>query len=43
MGGPPITRVKPGGGDNRTFRLGEGLLVRMPAAAHYIAQVEKEA
>jgi len=40
--GLPITRVKPGGGDNRTFRLGEGLLVRMPAAAHYIAQVEKE-
>ncbi|MGQ3018081.1 aminoglycoside phosphotransferase family protein [Phenylobacterium sp.] len=38
----PITRVKPGGWDNRTFRLGEDLLVRMPAAAHYIAQVEKE-
>jgi aminoglycoside phosphotransferase (APT) family kinase protein len=38
----PIARVKPGGWDNRTFRLGETLLVRMPAAAHYIAQVEKE-
>lgn len=38
----PITRVKPGGWDNRTFRLGADLLVRMPAAAHYIAQVEKE-
>ncbi len=38
----PITRVKPGGWDNRTFRLGADLLVRMPAADHYIAQVEKE-
>ncbi|MDO8410384.1 MAG: aminoglycoside phosphotransferase family protein [Phenylobacterium sp.] len=38
----PITRVKPGGWDNRTFRLGADLLVRMPAAAHYLAQVEKE-
>lgn len=38
----PITRVKPGGWDNRTFRLGPDLLVRMPAAAHYLAQVEKE-
>ncbi|MDP1642513.1 MAG: aminoglycoside phosphotransferase family protein [Phenylobacterium sp.] len=38
----PITRVRPGGWDNRTFRLGADLLVRMPAAAHYLAQVEKE-
>jgi aminoglycoside phosphotransferase (APT) family kinase protein len=38
----PVRRVRPGGWDNRTFRLGEALLVRMPAAAHYIAQVEKE-
>ncbi|MDP1617600.1 aminoglycoside phosphotransferase family protein [Phenylobacterium sp.] len=37
-----VTRVRPGGWDNRTFRLGDALLVRMPAAAHYIAQVEKE-
>ncbi|OHB35250.1 MAG: hypothetical protein A2882_10680 [Phenylobacterium sp. RIFCSPHIGHO2_01_FULL_70_10] len=38
----PVTRVRPGGWDNRTFRLGADLLVRMPAAAHYIAQVERE-
>ncbi len=38
----PLTRVMPGGWDNRTFRLGDDLLVRMPAAAHYVAQVEKE-
>lgn len=38
----PVTRVRPGGWDNRTFRLGADLLVRMPAADHYIAQVEKE-
>ena len=38
----PVTRVRPGGWDNRTFRLGADLLVRMPAAAPYIAQVEKE-
>ncbi|WP_300574371.1 aminoglycoside phosphotransferase family protein [Phenylobacterium sp.] len=38
----PITRVRPGGWDNRTFRLGADLLVRMPAAAHYLDQVEKE-
>lgn len=40
--GLPVTRVQPGGWDNRTFRLGADLLVRMPAAAHYLAQVEKE-
>ncbi len=38
----PVTRVMPGGWDNRTFRLGDDLLVRMPAAAAYIAQVKKE-
>ena len=38
----PVTRVRPGGWDNRTFRLGADLLVRMPAADHYLAQVEKE-
>ncbi|MCG9915662.1 MAG: phosphotransferase, partial [Phenylobacterium sp.] len=37
-----VTRVRPGGWDNRTFRLGDDLLVRMPAASHYLAQVEKE-
>ncbi|MGH6622868.1 MAG: phosphotransferase, partial [Burkholderiaceae bacterium] len=32
----------PGGWDNRTFRLGETMLVRLPSAAGYAAQVEKE-
>jgi len=32
----------PGGWDNRTFRLGETMLVRLPSAASYAAQVEKE-
>ncbi len=30
------------GWDNRTFHLGEHMLVRMPSAAEYAAQVEKE-
>jgi aminoglycoside phosphotransferase (APT) family kinase protein len=30
------------GWDNRTFRLGETMSVRLPSAAHYVAQVEKE-
>jgi aminoglycoside phosphotransferase (APT) family kinase protein len=38
----PILPVIPGGCDNRTFRLGEGMLVRLPSAAHYAEQVEKE-
>jgi len=40
--GLPLSRVLPGGWDNRTFRLGEDLLVRLPSAAAYAAQVEKE-
>ena len=40
--GLPITPVLPGGWDNRTFRLGDGMLVRLPSAARYVAQVEKE-
>lgn len=38
-------RVRPvalDGWDNRTFRLGEALSVRLPSAAHYALQVEKE-
>ncbi|MFM2389087.1 MAG: hypothetical protein RLZZ437_642, partial [Pseudomonadota bacterium] len=31
-----------GGWDNRTFRLGDGLLVRLPSAERYAAQVKKE-
>ncbi len=38
----PITRVEPGGWDNRTFHLGETMLVRLPSAERYAAQVEKE-
>jgi aminoglycoside phosphotransferase (APT) family kinase protein len=37
-----IRPVALGGWDNRTFRLGEHLLVRMPSAAAYETQVEKE-
>lgn len=38
----PIRPVEVGGWDNRTFRLGDNMLVRMPSAARYAAQVEKE-
>lgn len=34
--------VEPGGWDNRTFRLGEDLTVRLPRAERYAAQVDKE-
>ena len=37
-----IEPIVPGGWDNRSFRLGEQMLVRMPSAAGYAAQVEKE-
>lgn len=38
----PVTPVEPGGWDNRTFRLGEDLSVRLPSRGRYAAQVEKE-
>ena len=38
----PVWPVAPGGWDNRTFRLGEQMLARLPSAASYAAQVEKE-
>lgn len=38
----PVTRVEPGGWDNRTFRLGPELLVRLPSAAEYAEAVAKE-
>jgi aminoglycoside phosphotransferase (APT) family kinase protein len=38
----PITAATPQGWDNRTFRLGSELSVRLPSAAHYVAQVAKE-
>ena len=38
----PITPAVPQGWDNRTFRLGADLSVRVPSAAGYVPQVEKE-
>ena len=38
----PLTLVEPGGWDNRTFRLGDELSVRLPSAAGYALQAEKE-
>lgn len=38
----PITPVAESGWDNRSFRLGETMLIRMPTAAWYAAQVAKE-
>ena len=37
-----IAPVEPGGWDNRTFRLGDEMSVRLPSAAGYAAQVDKE-
>ena len=38
----PVTPVEFDGWDNRTFRLGEKLSVRLPSAAGYAEQVDKE-
>jgi aminoglycoside phosphotransferase (APT) family kinase protein len=38
----PVTQVLPGGVDNRTFRLGDELAIRMPSAEGYAASVAKE-
>jgi aminoglycoside phosphotransferase (APT) family kinase protein len=38
----PITPAAPQGWDNRTFRLGDDMSVRLPSAPGYVAQVEKE-
>ena len=38
----PVTPVEPGGHDNRTFRLGDTMSVRLPSAEGYAPQVEKE-
>lgn len=38
----PIRPVESGGWDNRTFRLGEQMSVRLPSGPSYAAQVEKE-
>jgi aminoglycoside phosphotransferase (APT) family kinase protein len=38
----PIALVENGGWDNRTFRLGDSMSIRLPSALCYVAQVEKE-
>jgi aminoglycoside phosphotransferase (APT) family kinase protein len=38
----PIQPVKSSGWDNRTFHLGEHMMVRLPSSAHYAEQVIKE-
>ena len=38
----PVTPAEPNGWDNRTFRLGMDMSVRLPSAEAYTAQVEKE-
>jgi aminoglycoside phosphotransferase (APT) family kinase protein len=38
----PVRRVAHDGWDNRSFRLGEDMVVRLPSAEPYAAQVEKE-
>jgi len=38
----PVEPVAVGGWDNRTFHLGDQMLVRMPSAAGYAMKVEKE-
>ena len=40
--GRPVRPILPGGWDNRSFRLGDDLLVRLPSAERYVAQVGKE-
>jgi len=38
----PVTPVELDGNDNTTFRLGEGMLVRLPSADRYASQVDME-
>lgn len=38
----PVRAVAVGGWDNRTFHLGQHMLVRLPSAAEYAMKVEKE-
>jgi aminoglycoside phosphotransferase (APT) family kinase protein len=38
----PIRPVTPSGWDNRIFRLGDAMLVRLPSGEYYAAQVAKE-
>ncbi|HZG45294.1 MAG TPA: aminoglycoside phosphotransferase family protein [Allosphingosinicella sp.] len=38
----PVTAIEPGGWDNRSFRLGDGMVARLPSSASYADQVAKE-
>lgn len=38
----PVEAVRPGGWDNRTFRLGDAMLVRLPSAPEYALALPKE-
>lgn len=38
----PVTAIVPGGWDNRSFRLGDDLVIRLPSAKRYVPQVAKE-
>jgi len=38
----PIRQVEPGGNDNKMFRLGKQMVVRLPSNQNYRAQVKKE-
>jgi aminoglycoside phosphotransferase (APT) family kinase protein len=38
----PVREVVPNGWDNRTFRLGDQMSVRLPSAERYTHQVQKE-
>jgi aminoglycoside phosphotransferase (APT) family kinase protein len=38
----PLRAIEPGGWDNKTFRLGEQMVVRVPIEALYAVQVRKE-
>jgi aminoglycoside phosphotransferase (APT) family kinase protein len=40
--GLPVRPVEHGGWDNRTFHLGEAMLVRLPSARRYAEQADKE-
>jgi aminoglycoside phosphotransferase (APT) family kinase protein len=40
--GLPVVPVEQPGWDNRTFRLGDAMTVRLPSAAAYVASVDKE-
>lgn len=40
--GLPVRQIVPGGWDNKTFRLGDHMIVRLPGAARHAGQVDNE-